>query len=558
VLDAFGGAGPANGDIAPCGGGDGAVDLDDILSVLDAFAGDACPHPCPPLSDCGNMACTPPENQCNCVADCGAPPSAEGPGAACADGIDNDCDGAADCGDCDCEADTACATCVAAEVPGMTCLDGNDNDCDGATDCADSDCCVADPGCGLCDGDIVPLPCGNGVVNGADLQAVFACLNAATPPAYCDVNSDGAVDVRDACDVHCQLNGGGAGCCSAPEGACCGLFEVASLDVCEEIPAACCAWIGQQAQEPDNVVYEGDGTTCAPGCCGDGTCNNGETACDCLQDCGFPPSQEFPSGGNPTCGDLLDNDCDNLIDCADPDCEHAVGCPCTTDAECQILDDSVCHCEICDNGVCVSRQVSPGDIDCRSRDNFCVDLNDILCVLNGFAVFAVCPNGDQASPDCAPDGVIDLNDILFVLDAFGGEFDKATCNCPDCISACLLPDGTCDDLTEGDCCTMNGCWRPFEICATTIITQACTTALGACEDVTVAACAGAPYYGTAHGAGTCCFQTSVIGACCLPSGCMTLSHIDCLDMGGCPYSGNDCGSVDCMQPCDSNSCPFQP
>ncbi|MEO1172284.1 MAG: hypothetical protein AAFX94_09555, partial [Myxococcota bacterium] len=83
----------------------------------------------------------------------------------CADGMDNDCDGAIDCADTDCLGQScgalgrACSaeTCT---CPGGTtetaCGDGQDNDCDGAVDCADSDC--------PCDAEV----CTNGVDDNGD------------------------------------------------------------------------------------------------------------------------------------------------------------------------------------------------------------------------------------------------------------------------------------------------------------------------------------------------------------------------------------------------------
>jgi hypothetical protein len=68
----------------------------------------ACPEAC--LSDCtcglfcGNGACDPGEDSCNCPDDCGTPPLSEVPGATCADGNDNDCDGLTDSADPDCVA----------------------------------------------------------------------------------------------------------------------------------------------------------------------------------------------------------------------------------------------------------------------------------------------------------------------------------------------------------------------------------------------------------------------------------------------------------------------
>ena len=62
----------------------------------------------------------------------------------CRDGVDNDCNGQADCTDAACAGTAACMGCVP-EV----CNDGTDNDCDMIVDCADRDCAGA-PGCPVC------------------------------------------------------------------------------------------------------------------------------------------------------------------------------------------------------------------------------------------------------------------------------------------------------------------------------------------------------------------------------------------------------------------------
>ncbi len=64
------------------------------------------------------------------------------PETACADGLDNDGDGAIDCADSDCAAAPACQ----APTSETACADGLDNDGDGAIDCADSDC-AGTPAC---------------------------------------------------------------------------------------------------------------------------------------------------------------------------------------------------------------------------------------------------------------------------------------------------------------------------------------------------------------------------------------------------------------------------
>jgi thermitase len=68
--------------------------------------------------------------------------------------------------------------------------------------------------------------------------------------------------------------------------------------------------------------------------CGDGTCDQDEDVCNCSGDCGEPPAEN--------CSDSFDNDCDDLVDCADPDCFGVSPCPacflkgspCSADAQC--------------------------------------------------------------------------------------------------------------------------------------------------------------------------------------------------------------------------------
>ncbi|MCP3979477.1 MAG: hypothetical protein GY716_09135 [bacterium] len=55
-------------------------------------------------------------------------------------------------------------------------------------------------------------------------------------------------------------------------------------------------------------------------CNGDGSCDAGESACGCPEDCGSAPATELD------CGDGVDGDCDGLPDCVDSDCCGGAGC----------------------------------------------------------------------------------------------------------------------------------------------------------------------------------------------------------------------------------------
>jgi FtsP/CotA-like multicopper oxidase with cupredoxin domain len=69
---------------------------------------------------CGDQTCNGGETTCTCAGDCGTPPTSE---ANCIDGLDNDCDGNADCADSECAGTPACSTACGNGVcdPGESC-----------------------------------------------------------------------------------------------------------------------------------------------------------------------------------------------------------------------------------------------------------------------------------------------------------------------------------------------------------------------------------------------------------------------------------------------------
>ncbi len=115
----------------------------------------------PPV--CVNGVCEWGEDLCACELDCGPPEVSEVVDLTCDDGLDNDCDGEADCNDLDCAADPYCQT-PGCDQDGV-CEAGEDcttcpSDCDSVTSGKPSGryCCgdgIAQPAEGdgsICDG----------------------------------------------------------------------------------------------------------------------------------------------------------------------------------------------------------------------------------------------------------------------------------------------------------------------------------------------------------------------------------------------------------------------
>ncbi len=103
-----------------------------------------------------------------------------------------------------------------------------------------------------------------------------------------------------------------------------------------------------------------------------------------------------------------------------------VGQPCATSAVC--IDDSVCTFDNCTDTLCAYSPVRYGDVNGSGASGGATipNLDDILCVLQGFSNVGACMNGDIAPP-CTGNGQIDLDDILSVLAAFSGA-DPCECS----------------------------------------------------------------------------------------------------------------------------------
>lgn len=112
----------------------------------------------------------------------------------------------------------------------------------------------------------------------------------------------------------------------------------------------------------------------APECafCGDNECNGAETWCSCPADCGTPPTTES------ICNDGVDDDCDGDIDCNDANCSADPFCnPQCKDGNCDPGED-MCSCpEDCGTPPSTETSCSDGvDNDC----DLATDCADAECV----------------------------------------------------------------------------------------------------------------------------------------------------------------------------------
>lgn len=150
------------------------------------------------------------------------------------------------------------------------------------------------------------------------------CEPSTCPNGTCDEGEDCS-----SCPKDCISGSGGGTCDACFKGKCDGICNPKKeTSACSDCVQSWCCGDGICEGGEDNSNCEID---CgAPVLCGDGTCDPGEDQCNCPDDCGDPLASE-----DGFCTDGLDNDCDELIDSNDPDCECLPkGETCTTNDEC--------------------------------------------------------------------------------------------------------------------------------------------------------------------------------------------------------------------------------
>ncbi len=325
---------------------------------------------------------------------CATTRAAENTAARCSDGLDNDCNGFADCDDFACQT-CAVPTCLTNNAvrlrDGGTCMcgaqqenttalcsDGLDNDCDGFTDCQDFSCQSCSVSVCLADG---------GLNRGGDAGFCLCRGEENTNTACGDGVDNDCNGFTDCNDFSCSRSDGGVTVCGSTT-----RDAGRSCDATgsENSNAAC----------GDGVDNDCDGFID----CNDFDCSRNSMVTVCgASDAGTRCDAGGSENTSATCGDGIDNDCDGFIDCNDFSCRTCGITACVRDGGVTLRDGGVCTCrgEESSNAAC-------GD----GVDNDCngfVDCNDFSCSRSDGGTVTVC--GTDASADVSSADVSSSSDL---------------------------------------------------------------------------------------------------------------------------------------------------
>lgn len=386
-------------------------------------AAKTCTKPCtvtqaPPETRCDDGL----DNDCNGVADCSEVASCDSrrcdangrvcqsgrcecpgtpPETTCGDGNDNDCDGASDCTDADClgrtcQAGRNCSqlrTCVAVEV---NCADGNDNDNDGRADCADADCdtrgCTDDDACTTGD----RCQAGSCAPTGS-----MTC----NTPGSCKAAPGNCVPATGTCVYPNATDGTSCSSNLCTRDTCQGGVCTPNAVVCNQPPGECYSATGACVTSDGGCAYPtrtgscDGGAACATGTCSGGTCNVTTVTCD------TPPNLLcYPATGSCVASDggctytarPNGSCCGPDLACQGGSCTGAPSEVCTDNADndCDSFRD--CADDNCNGSNC------SGSRSCCTGDTLCSDLrNDrTRCGSCEIQCLATCAPGNNKNCNC--------------------------------------------------------------------------------------------------------------------------------------------------------------
>ena len=328
-----------------------------------------------------------------------------------------------------------------------TCNDGIDNDCDGAADDADPNCieCTAD---GDCDD---TNPCT------ADYCVAFVCQNSLKDNGtHCD---DGQFcTVREQC-----LDG----VCTGEARLCSEVADACHDGTCLEDEDRCVA-----REKTDGTGCE-DGLFCTVGDkCLSGICSGGERDCDdddpctdngcdeelntCTETLVPKPGAEGPAG-HANCSNGADDDCDRAVDLDDTDCRE-----CTSDTDCD--DDNECTDDSCQSGECRNTAVQDGT-GCDD-EKWCTEEDECNAGLCGGT-----PRDCSSEADECHDGVCDEDGRACVAEQKNDGTpcnDGLFCTVNDECNAGVCG-GSTRDCQDDDICTAGTCDDEIDECVQTLV-----------------------------------------------------------------------------------------
>jgi hypothetical protein len=337
---------------------------------------------------------------------------------------------------------------------------------------------------------LLPAACGGGdSTTDADADVDAEAVDGEDVPVDGEDVPDGGPDTGDVGDGEDVPEGEGSECTT---GADCNDHNTCTIDACR---GGYCV----HTAAPDGTACDDEWFCTLPGTCEAGECTGVEDndcddedsctsdSCDeimaeCRHELVPVPGAEGPPG-DATCSDTADNDCDRLVDGADPNCV-----PCGTAADCD--DGNTCTDDTCDAGVCHNAPVADGATCddgqfCTTEDacsaGVCVGPTPRDCSTGVPSCnVGLCSEGaDRCDTEPVPDGTA-CNDGLYCTvgeTCAGGMCGGAAardcssledqCNvgvCDDAAGGCVAQpraDATaCDDgafCTTGEVCTGGAC-----------------------------------------------------------------------------------------------------